>query len=418
MTLIKIRRNKQLLIPVFLIGFYIISRIYIWQNPPPAFSEIIYSYMPYAHLWASGTRPYLDVIFEYPPHTIPLFYLPHLIDMATLHTVFHLNYSEAYRLQILFVDILIFILIWVNLSKFKVNMKVKSLGLIFYILATSKANHFIYDSMDIVFSGAVLLSVISNNLFKNIKGLLASWIGYFLAFGLKYINAPLGLILLFFNKVKFKQNLLIAVFTFVMLWSLPLLYFRSSLSVSFFYHSVRGLQIDSTGATASRIIDNFTKSETIIEQYKNYDITGPVSTVIKKIFDLIFPLSIALYLIWAINLTFKHNHSKLLLLYLSIGYLLLFLITGKVLSRPFILWLIPLLTAYPYPNLKTALRYLISYLVIVVLTTTFIPRTDLLLFNSDLWINIIKTSIFIYLFISWIKMKDELLFKNHYAENN
>src|SRR3989339_602912 len=127
--------KKLSILSILLIALYIISRIYIWRSGPVSFTEIIFSYMPYAHLWASGQRPYLDQWYEYPPATIPLFYIPHVIDRGTLkYPAIHLDYLQSYRGILLLVDIGVFVMIWKVLRKQKAKVSIFAGGLVYYIL--------------------------------------------------------------------------------------------------------------------------------------------------------------------------------------------------------------------------------------------------------------------------------------------
>ncbi len=145
-------RNIKIDLKILIIFlFFLLTRVYIWLTPPPQFTEIIYSYMPYAHLWASGVKPYLEQWYEYPPLTIPLFYIPHLIDTATNNFNWHIRYLPAYKGILTAVDVSIFLLVYLTLRKQKIKDSVITICLLYYSIATAKAHHFIYDSMDLAF---------------------------------------------------------------------------------------------------------------------------------------------------------------------------------------------------------------------------------------------------------------------------
>lgn len=400
---------------IFIVILFFLTRLFIWLNPPPEFSEIVYSYMPYAHLWDSGTRPYLDQWYEYPPATIPLFYLPHFIDKTTHESLIHLNYGIAYRGQILFIDSVIFFLIYFTLSKLKVSEKIKLINLLFYIIATTKANHFIYDSMDLVFIGAMVLSISLPIIIKNQHlQILTKWTGYWLAVALKFVNGPLGLIGIALEKKVWKKSLIINGIAFLMIWSTPLLLYRSSLSVSLVYHQIRGVQIDSVPAIIVRMIDAFTHSEEVIEIYKNYEITGPVTDKVQHITSPLFILSLLIFFFIYTKQALKISEVKKHLFWLSVtvGYFFLFLFTGKVLSRPFLLWTIPLLALIPYPNFKKQLQLLFPGLLMI--TITFSPVTNMYLgpFALPLWVGIIRSICIGWIFWQWTKLHDQLFKKS------
>jgi len=368
-----------------LILLFFITRLYIWIDKPTDFTEITYSYMPYAHLWASGVRPYLDQWYEYPPATIPIFYIPHIIDMMTLGSQFHIDYGNAYRGSMLLFDVGIFFMLWKWLSKTRVKSSVVAAAVIYYSLITAKAHHFIYDTMDISFAFALLLSVVAPVIFTQKKaiGQYMSWLGYWLAVALKYINGPLGLVQFALTA---RKNLITTVVIMglaaVSIWAIPLLLYRSSIQVSLVYHQIRGLQIDSTAAMIPRTVTLFTDEESVVEVYKNYEIDGPTSAAVLKSLDVLFPLSIVVYIGWATWLVWRQKKSatiaeqQQLLLWLTLGYILVFMLFGKVLSRPFLLWHIPLIAALPYTNLKQALSFMITSFIMIVSLMTLFPRVD------------------------------------------
>lgn len=384
---------------------FILSRIVIWIWKPVEFTEIIYSYMPYAHRWASGDQPYLDQWFEYPPATIPLFYLPHIIDVKTYGTPLHLNYGHAYRGLLLLTDIAIFIVLWKVLKKTVENHSVIAGALIYYILATTKANHFLYDTMDLTFAGAITLGVASPILFKSQVSSFFGWFGFFLATALKYVNAPLALFYAALERKNLRRLFISATLAFLIIWALPLAKYRSSLSVTFVYHQLRGLQIASTPAVIAWTIDHVTGTEKIVEKYKNYEITGPYSDQIKRGFDILFPLSILVYVAYASKVATKTPEKKSYItrLHFTLGLIFLIMITGKVQSTPFLLWHIPLVAMYPFKSKKDQLYFTISSLIIIIFTMTRIKNIPIGTFSLHLFIGWLRNGLFLFMFIRLMK---------------
>lgn len=397
-----------------IIALFIITRLFIWVYRPIEFTEIIYSYMPYAHLWAEGTRPYLEQWYEYPPLTIPLFYLPHLIDYVTLNSFLHFSYLQAYRGEILVIDVALFILVWQALIKLKTKSAIKWLALSYYCLTTAKANHFIYDSMDWVFASALTLSVAPPLIFnfvnkKKLKPLLdklQTWLGYWLAVGLKLLNAPLGLPLLILDRKK-KHHWLAMILAGGLVWGLPILLYRSSLAVMFVYHSMRGLQVDSFAAIVVRTINSFTHTESIIEIYKNYEMVGPVTAQALKLMSVIFPLSLIAYVIWisyqAWHLIDDEHKKTSFKISFTFGFIILLMLVSKVLSRPFMLWHIPLLVLLPVKTIKQQLKFLIPSALAVIVTLSPVPDVDMGIFRTALLVGVVRSLCFLWLFIGWFK---------------
>ncbi len=386
----------------WLVILFFATRFLIWIFRPTVFTEIIYSYMPYAHLWASGVQAYLQQLYEYPPGTIPLLYLPYLVDKLSFGQPWHLNYLEAYRASILLVDIGLFFYVWRTLVRTQKNQRMRLTSLLYLIAVTTKAHHFIYDSLDWVFAALLLIAATAPTTLGERWGLVAGWLAYWAGIAVKLINAPLGAIYLFLEKKSWRRSILVAASTFLLIWAWPLLKFRSSLQVMLVFHQQRGLQIDSFGAIIGRIINQFSHTEHVAELYKNYELVGPVSSAILTILGILFPLSLVLFLLYglhSINRSRKQN-PFLLRLNLTLGYVLVFMIFGKVLSTPFLLWHIPLLAVYPFQNWKQQLGWLLSSALLVLITMTPLPFGQWGIVHLPIWIHMVKALIL----LGWLRI--------------
>lgn len=385
---------------------FLLTRLYIWFTPPPHFSEIIYSYMPYAHLWASGVMPYRQQWYEYPPATIPLFYLPHIIDREThgpaeQANLWHINYSRGYRGELLLVDVVTFALIWFASRTLFRTRQERALALTFYAIATMKATHFLYDTMDLTFASALALSCVAPLWERADKPLtisfsiLARWVGYWLAAALKLVNLPLGILHALVEVKRWKLNLAGMLIAFVLVWGIPLLLFRSSLQVMLVYHQQRGVQVDSVPGLALRIATRITHTEKITEVYKNYEVAGPLTERVKPLVDLYFIGALGSYLIWSSwqiwQLRSKTANLSLAALHFTLGYVLVFLLSGKVQSTPFLIWLMPLIALYPWQNLRRQAWAVGLSLICIFVTMTQVPNTELGLFTLPILVGVIRT---------------------------
>lgn len=400
---------------ILILILFIISRAYIWINRPLDFTEIIYSYMPYAHLWASGTRPYLDQWYEYPPLTIPLFYIPNLIDTYSLSSPAHINYLDAYRGMLLFIDIGIFSVLWYTLKKRKTKEPIHLIGLVYYIFVTAKANHFLYDTMDWVFAAGLTLSVatplITSPKFskstQRFFHVFQIWLGQFIAIGLKLLNGPLLVPFTLLHKKDRNRSLLALFLSGGLIWGIPLLLYRSSLSVMFVYHNMRGLQVDSFAAILVRFINSFTQSEQVIEIYKNYEMSGSLTTNALSLLNVIFLLSLVVfigYTSWqACNIRDEKKYWGFRVS-ITLGYVFLLMIVSKVLSRPFVLWHIPLVILFPFNTVKEQVKIVLPSIILIVATLTYIPNIPIGPFDTALLVGIIRSTAFLWMFVMWIQM--------------
>lgn len=370
---------------------FIGTRIIIWKFPP-IFTDVVYSYYDYARLWSEGYTPYLKQLFEYGPANIIIFYFPRIIDQLRW-----LDYRTTYRLIVLSFDVIIFGCIILTLKKLKIKGIKFYLPLIYYITAILKAKDFIYDSMDLIFISGLFFYLILIKIGKQQRlNNLISWIFFWLSTAFKYITAPLVIPFLLIHRFKnLKQQLVNCIMAFLIVWFIPLIIFRSSLSVSFIYHLKRGFQVESVPANIIRLINSWTKSEHYIEVYKNYDIVGPVTDKLKPILSLLFFLAMLGFGVYsirkAIQLSRKNNldefKEKLLL---SLNFLLLFLLTGKVFSTPFHLWLPPLLAIYPFHKTSRQFSVLFISFFMIAISMTPIPNLKFSIFDVHTAIGILR----------------------------
>jgi hypothetical protein len=176
--------------------------------------------------------------------------------------------------------------------------------------------------------------------------------------------------------------------------------------VSLVYQNIRGIQIDSVPAIILRTVNVYTKSEHVIEIYKNYEIAGPITDQAKTIEKYFFPASIGLFLLASCYYIWKHpeldaNWSRI---HFTVGYILIFFLTGKVLSTPFLLWQIPLFALYPFKRVKHQLFFLVISSLSIFVTMTRTSDDAILMIPIPLIMGWIRTLSFLTLFIVWLKL--------------
>src|SRR3989344_6080111 len=192
------------------LGFFL-SRIFILSHPPQNYSDVFHDYRRYAEMWSSGLTPYFKHLYEYPPVTIPVLYLPEVFNRLNIG-----HYYQNYRLQIFLLDLVISYFIFGQIIKLTTKPAVKILSLVFYNLAPVIAKDFFYEGIDWIFIGSLSLALIYSS-----RRLLFWWL-FWLSTGIKLLTAPLALV--FLNR-DWKQMIL----GLILVWGLPLLIFRSSL---------------------------------------------------------------------------------------------------------------------------------------------------------------------------------------------
>jgi hypothetical protein len=381
----KFLKNKWFLLTFI---FFILSRVYILLNPPPFYSDVSHDYIRYANMWFGGLTPYLKHFYEYPPITLPLLYIPLLIEKLGLG-FYYLNF----RLMTFFLEIFIFFHFYKIILKLKISNLSKILSLTFYLIAAVIAKDFYYEGIDLVFISSLIIAL-TYFLSKSKSFLNRFWFWFFLwlSTAIKFMTAPLLAAYFYLNKLNFKKELKAISFAFLAIWGLPLVIFRSSMAVMFVFHGRRGLKYASFPSYVVETINYWKNSEVRLNLAPDFQLLGPISTQAEKAVSIIFPLSICLVLIYAFILIFKPNlknlsHTFWQLLFVeklktnhldpylfslkfALIYILTIFLTGKVFSQPFHIWLIPLVALYPFKSIKSQLTFMGLVLWLLVIDTT------------------------------------------------
>ena len=335
----------------FIIAFllFLVSRIYILKNPPPSYSDVFHDYRRYAEMWQSNITPYFKHLYEYPPLTIPLLYLPEALNQLNIG-----HYYENYRFQIFILDAIIFFFILKALINLKTKPISKYLSLGFYLIAPMIAKDFFYEGIDWVFTGSLALAIIY------LSRKLLFWVLFWLSTGIKLLTAPLALV---FLKKDWKQMIL----GFLLVWGLPLLIFRSSLGVMFVYNNERGIKYAAFPSFVVETINYFTHTETRRDQPPDYELQGPVSAAAEKAVSVIFPLSILLVLFYGRKQKLDSYAGRIKI---SLIFFLTIFFTAKIFSQPFHLWYVPLIALYPFKSIKHQLAMIALALFLLIVDTT------------------------------------------------
>ncbi|KKU82946.1 MAG: hypothetical protein UY10_C0019G0006 [Microgenomates group bacterium GW2011_GWA2_47_8] len=373
------------------IALFVISRVYVFLNPPPYYSDVTADYERYANIWRYGLTPYLEHLYEYPPASIPLLSLPLSLDQAGFG-----KYYANYRLQILLIDSVFFIVLLRYLSKQKTKYAV--FRLLGYIVLTTIAKDFLYEGLDLAFSASYVACIIflSKQKDSSLRQTFSAWTLFWLSTAIKFLTLPL-LVPLFFATIWEKQAItrvsvarttIIALCSFLLVWGIPLALFRSSLSVSFVYNFSRPIKYASFPAHIIRWINAFTNSESQSMVAPDFPYVGPVSQQVTKSVAIVFPFAVFCFLIWSTVLYFRQTtysyKSKQTYLIATYGmYIFLLFITAKTFSQPFHIWYLVLLPLLIFRHMRESTLVVLSMLLLVLLDTTAVLaiKTNFKLFS-------------------------------------
>lgn len=333
---------------------FFIVRIYILIHYPHDYSDVKHDYERYANMWWYGLPPYLKHLYEYPPATIPLVIIPLALDLAGFG-IYYFNY----RIIIFLLEIIIYRFIVKYLAKQYSNSSLKYGSLLIYNLGALICISYWYDGIDLVFAGSLAIALIIYYFDKkqNLGSKILFWSFFWLSVAIKLITLPLLVPFLLIKRSNFLQETKAVIISFLIIWGLPLMIFRSSLSVFLYFHATRPLHASSFPAFIVYTLNHFTNSETM----KNLEWFGPLSQ--KALFwSFVFlAINTGWIIIWSIRQSIhspKLNYFTLMLK-TSLIYLIIFMLSGKIFSTPFNIWYIVLLTIFPYKNFREQLIYIL-----------------------------------------------------------
>jgi hypothetical protein len=77
------------------------------------------------------------------------------------------------------------------------------------------------------------------------------------------------------------------------------------------------------------------------------------------------------------------------------------MIVSKVLSRPFMLWHIPLLAIMPFDNWRQQLRFFVPSVLAVAVTLSAIPDVPVGPLNTATLVGVLRSVAYLWLFVQW-----------------
>ncbi|OGD63406.1 hypothetical protein A2160_02940 [Candidatus Beckwithbacteria bacterium RBG_13_42_9] len=300
-----------------------------------------------------------------------------------------------YRLGIFLIDSILFFFLlrlWWHWPQKKAT---KILSVIFFLTAPMIAKDFFYEGIDLAFVAPLAIAFILLSLYSQKTTLkrVIFWALFWLSFAIKFMSLPLIVPFFYLKSVSFKKELAALFLGFLIIWGVPLAIFRSSLSVSFVFYAHRTLKYASFPAYLVETVNRFTQTEVRIDQPPDFQMEGPISTKMTQIFNLIFPVSITLVILYALKQVIgKLDFKKWRLLFRQLFFLkaldlkkidlypfatkitliffLTIFLTGKIFSQPFHIWILPLLTIYPFKNVKQQLTFMLLVVWLLIIDTT------------------------------------------------
>ncbi len=409
---------KKLITPLFIILLFIVSRVYIYQNPPPYYSDVKADYERYANMWRYGTPPYLKHLYEYPPATIPLLALPLTFDQMGYG-----KYYSNYRTGVLIIDVLFFAYLLFITTKIPLLKKHSTQSLLAYILMTTLAKDFFYEGIDLAFSStafiAFTLTYFVTQEKKAVKqwGVeILTWTFFWLSFAIKFLTLPLMVpLFLLLHRGKLPQQIAAVCIGFALVWGIPIAKYRSSLQVMFVHNNGRPIKYAAFPAHIIRWINSFTHSEEQHMVAPDFEYVGPVSDQVTRVDALVFPLAI-LSSMGVVGFLIVQNFGKIfpvsqksitqlllkpkalsstkvleLMLWSQFIYVFVLFLTAKIFSQPFHIWYMAPIAFIPVKNkTKWYTMVALASLMIILDMTTWLHIKNNFLIGRTIEIGLIR----------------------------
>lgn len=338
----KIQRQIFWIVAIQVLGLLIVGLSTIFKMVGTHDLNIYYKSSVYL---LEGKLPYRDFNLEYPPLALLPFILPRIVALGLAKNYY--IYAFLFLLEnILFSTINMLLLLRVRTVHSSQNQSIKVLVL--YTLSTFVISPILlwrYDLFPTVLTVLALVAVLSH------RPTLA---GIFLGLGVAAKLYPLMLLpvftLYFFTNKYYRAilNIWLGTVGAVFLSFLPFLITTKDKLFSFFlYHQQRGLQIESLPAGIISLLHKwgFIELKTVAG-YGSRDIVSPVDHIVLAVLPLVL---IILYISMLVSCWYRfreeRHKDKLIKVESLVAYtllaLLIFIVTNKVFSPQYIVWIIP-----------------------------------------------------------------------------
>jgi hypothetical protein len=343
-------------------------------------------YFRYSTNLLKGQLPYLDFNLEYPPLALLAFVLPRIFTLGRSYEL----YLVLFVLENVVLSTAIAVLLLRLMRGLNYSQNHQILALIFYTLFTlmiSPISLWRYDLFPTIITVLALLAVISN-----CPALSGIALGLGIAAKLyPVVLLPVFTAYYFANKTyRSLLNLWVGTVSAVALTFIPFFIVSQGKLFSFLtYHKERGLQIESLPAGFISLAHNWGLIEvTTINSYGSRNIVSPLDDTVLKLLPWLLILT---YTIMLINCLYRfweyRSQSDLVkfnnLVAYSLLSLLLFIITNKVFSTQYIVWLIPFATL-----LKPRQAILMLAICLTTLVFMLYPKFPYLDYGKILWLNV------------------------------
>jgi uncharacterized membrane protein len=311
--------------------FYLATRFWIIVALPTPFHSDVQHYLQIAQTVAEGKIPYRDFVLEYPPLALVFFLLPMLASFFHPRDLW-LVYPLAFRFEMLLADGLLFVFVRrLTIENGRPN------AVLYYILLTSFLSYFLLDRFDIVVALCIFASLLPSQ-----TSLLS---GFSIGLGVLTKLVPilvLPAVLINSMKSQFRRTQIIyqlsgaIIFPIFVFLILALCWGKEGVSFLTF-HLHRGIQIESTWASLLLLMESGKLNA--VENFGAIHLEGPAASAL-----IPFTFWVTLFFVvgtTAISARAYHRRGQgaILMAHTSV---LAFILTNKVFSPQFLIWLAPL----------------------------------------------------------------------------
>lgn len=326
---------------------------------------------------------------EYPPLAIAWMFVPTLInDQDAEIASFNGNNSawhNSFRFLYLFFDVIIFMVLCFMLLKTRPLIRVDIWSLTLYSITGLLLFNFLYDRQDLFLGGIMFLAFLL--LISRIHWTISLLI---LAMGINFKLIPLLIAPVFIigtlpvNSLKFKKFLFfqkeviskvifrsLYLISVIILVFLPFYILGGSSTLDFLtYHKERGLQLESVFSSVLVMLNYVGYPVSVTHGFGAYNLESSLSPFFVNISSVLVLIGVFFVLFLLYNqlkkcLDFKvldngreensgtiASNYPTLFLYMILGILFISIITSKVFSPQYLLWIIPLFSLLPINEIR------------------------------------------------------------------